>query len=264
MEVPREDVDRYLRSLGYTPDTRDDVRDSKAREITYSKKTQDVHGIIPGKFVISPAFDGKFTGKSMLVDAPNLEDVVSSSLNVARTKCLDAYHDKGLDKPGHAVIYPKGANDKSVCWVITQYTEKRGELLVRVYTSISGDEDTAREVGKDAIRVAVEYDANGFKRGLEREQRVYRTGTVEGVLNRLGERIAEAEECQLTFCQRCGSPAYKDSGACILKECREAAKSAYRQGGPCFKCGGSTYTDSGRCIDRDCRLAGGCHKQNPD
>jgi hypothetical protein len=256
VEVPLVDVDRHLRGLGYRPDTDEDVRETR-REVTYSKETQKVFFPVPGRYVVSPAFERagelQFSGHNMMVDARTMQEMISSSLEVARVKCLDAAHDPKLDRPGHAVVFPLGLENRTVAWVITQHQEQRGIVAVRVYTSFSQGEDTARELGKDAIRVAVVYDANGFVRGLSDEQRVFRTGTVQGVLQRISERIAQAEAVKLRQCARCAGPAYANSGRCVLPECRATVQSVDRfKGGPCARCGGATYTDSGKCIKRDC------------
>lgn len=77
------------------------------------------------------------------------------------------------------------------------------DFAVKVYTSIARGKSEARGCGEDAIRVCVvryfawhggmareqsERDA----RGLQSEARVYRTGTVEGVLDRMIERARDA------------------------------------------------------------------------
>lgn len=74
---------------------------------------------------------------------------------------------------------------------------------VKVYSSIQRGAEDVRESGEDAIRVvAVHYTGtigDGGKwmfpdaaRGIYKSTRVYRTGTVEGVLDRMIERAREA------------------------------------------------------------------------
>ncbi len=69
---------------------------------------------------------------------------------------------------------------------------------VKVYTSLSVDAGEARAVGTDAIRVVAIYErltpnrTKPFVKVLYKGKRVHRTGTVEGVLDRLIERAREA------------------------------------------------------------------------
>lgn len=88
---------------------------------------------------------------------------------------------------------------------------RHADFAVKVYTSLPRGGDVVRGCGEDAIRVcAVRYYAwhKGEERmdlagigggpqglrahGLESETRVFRTGTVEGVLDRMIERAREA------------------------------------------------------------------------
>lgn len=69
---------------------------------------------------------------------------------------------------------------------------------VKVYTSLSVSGESARGCGEDAIRVVAVFERKTegrdrpFVRVLYKGKRVYRTGTVEGVLDRLIERAREA------------------------------------------------------------------------
>jgi DNA helicase-2/ATP-dependent DNA helicase PcrA len=64
--------------------------------------------------------------------------------------------------------------------------------VVRVYSSIAVGRATARGCGEDAIRVvAVDVASN---RGVFKGRRIHRTGSVEKVLARIGERITEAKQ----------------------------------------------------------------------
>lgn len=79
----------------------------------------------------------------------------------------------------------------------THNTDPR--YIVRVYSSIPRNGSTVRRVGEDAIRVcAVFYrdlrvnPNNCIGAGIFKAPRVYRTGTVEGVLDRVIERAREA------------------------------------------------------------------------
>jgi len=227
VSVPLDDIDRFLRHMGYEPDTKEDVRSlwgQSGREVTYSKETQQVMMEKPNQFVVSVADtkEKKFTGARTVVSAPNIDSVVQVAIETAMMKCTDACEDVTKRAPGHRLVYPAGL-EGPVMWVITPLCEQRGRILVRAYTSASANSNAVRGVGQDAIRVAVLYDANGHIRGLDHEARVYRTGTVQGVLQRLGKHLATAEALRVKQCARCGAPAYRDSGRCILRECREAA-----------------------------------------
>jgi hypothetical protein len=64
---------------------------------------------------------------------------------------------------------------------------------VLVYTSIANGSTTARKVGADAIRVVALFEPGGEQQPQARKfKRVFRTGTVEGVLDRTLERMREA------------------------------------------------------------------------
>jgi hypothetical protein len=68
-----------------------------------------------------------------------------------------------------------------------------GRYKVLVYTSIATGRARARACGKDAIRVvAIFEDGKGYSRGAAKTKRVFRTGTVEGVLERTYQRMREA------------------------------------------------------------------------
>lgn len=87
-------------------------------------------------------------------------------------------------------------------------TVRRGEVVylrrhhrdsryvVAVYTTISDGAARARPIGKDAIKVSAFMfvdPADPIRtRGIAKCQRVFRTGTVEGVLERVYMRMREA------------------------------------------------------------------------
>jgi hypothetical protein len=73
--------------------------------------------------------------------------------------------------------------------------EREPRYAVRVYSSIQRGEGETRERGKDAIRivaVATETTQPGVWSCLFSAPRVHRSGTVEGVLDRVIERAREA------------------------------------------------------------------------
>jgi len=66
---------------------------------------------------------------------------------------------------------------------------------VLVYTSVAAGNARARKLGADAIRVVAIFDSPGpwgAARGVFKGKRVFRTGTVDGVLLRVLERAREA------------------------------------------------------------------------
>ena len=64
---------------------------------------------------------------------------------------------------------------------------------VRVYTTIPVGSANACACGRDAIRVVALVEVQpGQHRGVYKAKRIFRTGTVEGVLERMTERLREA------------------------------------------------------------------------
>lgn len=80
--------------------------------------------------------------------------------------------------------------------------------VVVVYTSIPINGAQTRGLGEDAIRVSAFQEIGGDgsnTRGVAKCQRVYRTGTVQGVLERTYERMREAYAvCNRRIAQRQG------------------------------------------------------------
>jgi hypothetical protein len=75
--------------------------------------------------------------------------------------------------------------------------ERDDRYVVRVYSSLTHGADDVRECGEDAIRVVALYTDSKFHYPpkvipIFSASRVYRTGTVEGVLDRMIERAREA------------------------------------------------------------------------
>ena len=84
------------------------------------------------------------------------------------------------------------------------------DLDVSVWTSIVGSE--ARACGTDAIRVALVYSAPGEeRRGVARDVRVHRTGTIPRILARLEGRIARTAALagEIPRCRECGAPTFE-------------------------------------------------------
>ena len=84
------------------------------------------------------------------------------------------------------------------------------DLDVSVWTSVEGIE--ARACGTDAIRVALVYSAPGKeRRGVARDVRVHRTGTIPRILARLEGRIARTAALagEIPRCRKCGAPTFE-------------------------------------------------------
>lgn len=84
-------------------------------------------------------------------------------------------------------------------------------ISVRVYTGIVGDE--VRQVGSDSIKVAVVYQpARRKSKGLRKAKRVYRTGQIEEIPQRMLSRMREcyrlASEAAQCTCDNCGAPMF--------------------------------------------------------
>lgn len=71
------------------------------------------------------------------------------------------------------------------------------QYTIKVYSSIQRGDEGVRECGEDAIRVVALHVDSKFswpprERPIFKSSRVYRAGTVEGVLDRMIERAREA------------------------------------------------------------------------
>jgi hypothetical protein len=84
-------------------------------------------------------------------------------------------------------------------------TRIRG-VEMRIYTSIAGGE--VRDVGGDSIKVCAVYGmADGSTRGLMKERRVFRTGQLEEIAERVKDRIRlVALDINGVQTCRCGGP----------------------------------------------------------
>ena len=81
-------------------------------------------------------------------------------------------------------------------------------IEVRVYTTIDAGE--VRVLASDAIRVILAYVDGEQERGLTRFPRVFRTGEIEGIVDRTLARMREALDrvCTLPTCGRCKAPMF--------------------------------------------------------
>lgn len=98
-------------------------------------------------------------------------------------------------------------------------------IVYRVYSSLPVRGDFSRGCGKDAIRAVALARSKTMEAPLGKATRVYRVSSVEGVLQRLQERLRElAIEARALVgrtCPRCSGPAYSDTGRCYFRKCRE-------------------------------------------
>lgn len=76
--------------------------------------------------------------------------------------------------------------------------DTRPEYCVKVYSTVPHHADTARACGADAIRICAVLDGwdtvnqRPLSRGIFKATRTFRTGSVNGVLHRMRERMREA------------------------------------------------------------------------
>lgn len=103
------------------------------------------------------------------------------------------------------------------------YSRDAGEgMAVVVYSSIDWTEGRVRGNGKDAIRVAGVYTASdGKTRGVCKDTRVNRTGTVDAIVNRMMSRGAAVwtKVGETPRCRCCGAPTFiAKSGNAVCAE----------------------------------------------
>lgn len=102
---------------------------------------------------------------------------------------------------------------------------------VLIYTTIYGDE--VKYLGRDAIRVVVVYrEPEKPARGLVKEARVFRTGTIPRIVERTVERARAAWGTALAIprCRQCGAPTFVSkkknrvcAAVCFAKGASEAS-----------------------------------------
>lgn len=88
-----------------------------------------------------------------------------------------------------------------------------GKIRVMVYTTVvNGRVPKVRECGKDAIRVCAVYtsDRTGVERGLAKETRINRVGTIEDIVDRVYTRMRSVygDSMNPCCCKRCGTPTF--------------------------------------------------------
>lgn len=85
----------------------------------------------------------------------------------------------------------EGRSGREVVYERAHRTDARYKVLV--YTSIAKGSTRVRKLGADAIRIVALFEpGNGRQNEARKLKRVFRTGTVEGVLERMLERMREA------------------------------------------------------------------------
>lgn len=87
-------------------------------------------------------------------------------------------------------LAPVHRSRREIVYERSNHIDARYKVLV--YTSIAQGNARARKLGADAIRVVAIWDDGRSTRGVAKTKRVFRTGTVEGVLARVHERMREA------------------------------------------------------------------------
>lgn len=92
------------------------------------------------------------------------------------------------------------------------WTKNVSGFKVVVYTTVDRLTQTTRKVGKDAIRVCATYQTkDGETRGVTKESRVNRTGTIEAIISRMVSRIElvtrKLDTVERNACH-CGAPKF--------------------------------------------------------
>lgn len=107
-------------------------------------------------------------------------------------------------------------------------------LAIAVYTSIT--HGTARAVGADAIRVTLLYKRqDGSIRGLAKETRINRTGTIEAIIDRMVDRIYLARNLakSVPHCEHCRAPKFTSkAGKLVCADACWVGRTARRNGIP--------------------------------
>lgn len=91
---------------------------------------------------------------------------------------------------------------------VYEYITPEPRIRIRVYTTIVGKE--VRRSGEDAIRVCLVYKNGEHTKGLSKQRRVNRTGTINDIVNRTRGRMRDAfkDGAKLEKCH-CGAPKFK-------------------------------------------------------
>ena len=124
---------------------------------------------------------------------------------------LAAFASKGF------TIVAGGGNTETVVAFPVKGMER---VEVRVYTSVVNG--SVRALGKDAIRATAVYTTTeGQVRGLASDARVFRTGTVDAIVERAVQRARDVYGAVRTVARcRCGSPMFTAKSGKVV--CAEA------------------------------------------
>lgn len=96
-----------------------------------------------------------------------------------------------LIKAGFRLMDPEGGYHGGGEEIYFRAHDKDATYAIKVFSSIAHGRSSARGVGQDAIRVVVvKFRGKWF--GIWKSKRIHRSGTVEGVLERMLERAREA------------------------------------------------------------------------
>jgi len=142
-------------------------------------------------------------------DPSSQEDRIELAQNILRS-----LHDRGFE-------YKSGGGPSAE--LVFEKVNERG-LCIHVFTTIveTARGNEVRALGKDAIRVILSYIKNdGVLRGLGKERRVFRTGDIPGVIQRLNDRIDQtvARSNSPESCEKCGAPKFESkSGNLVCSE----------------------------------------------
>jgi hypothetical protein len=121
--------------------------------------------------------------------------------------------------------------------VFSRQVDGTDRIRIMVYTSVVGGH--VRQAGKDAIRVVAVYTTqDGKDRGILKETRVFRTGEIGNIVERIRGRMRDAwKRSKSSDRCGCGSPKFtskKGSQVCaeicwVTPEERDRPRPAYRR-----------------------------------
>lgn len=98
----------------------------------------------------------------------------SRFVNVPANAITDLLDSKGFNKD---------VSGKEIVYYMRH--RKNPKLILKIYTSLPVDAKKARGCGRDAIRCIGVFEGKQKTYGIYKGPRTYRTGTVEGVLDRM-------------------------------------------------------------------------------
>lgn len=171
-------------------------------------------------------------------DPANTNDRRALAVAIHRALAGRGFEITGSKAQGGEVVYRRDAGDG---------------VELKVYSSIDWAAGRCRPEGADAIRVCAVYTAtDGKTRGLDKETRVNRTGTVEGIVERMmtrGKAVWDRAQ-DAPRCKCCGAPTFQSAKGnrvcaelCWLGETKSAVQKAQAKvAGGFLVAKGATYT----------------------